>query len=362
MILDNITLGHSPQDDLATKRLKSVLTFIVVIIMGMTLSFFFFEPNRSLLLRTLDLAALTAEVSSLFLLHYTRSVRKLFNFFCPLLMFIQFCFTLLNGNREGDILPFFVIPAAAVVVLGPKKSIPWFVVSFLGMLFLTLVELKLPDISLAAHQSLINPTGSLFNSPYRRPVEIGEGLAMTIGVFFVYFLTYSGYRQLEEANGLILVQKEQIEQEHERSERLLENILPKSIAERLKREPDQIIADDLLQVTILFADIVDFTPRASRQSATETVAFLNRIFSRFDDLADELGLEKIKTIGDAYMVAGGLPEPRPDHASTVATMALRMMKATQELSRDIGEEVNLRIGIHHRTCSCGRDRYAEILL
>ncbi|MCP4318891.1 MAG: adenylate/guanylate cyclase domain-containing protein [Hyphomicrobiales bacterium] len=268
-------------------------------------------------------------------------------------MAIQFGFTLLNGNREGDILPFIVIPAAAVVVLGPARSRPWFAACFLIMLLLPFIEIALPDVSMIAHQTPLNPTGSLFDSPTRRLVEIGEGLAMTIGVFFVYFLTYSGYRQLETANALIRVQKEQIEYEHARSERLLENILPAPIAERLKREPDKIIADDLLQVTILFADIVDFTPRASKMTAPEAVAVLNRIFSKFDDLANEFGLEKIKTIGDAYMVAGGLPEPRADHASAVANMALKMIAATSEIGEDMGEAVSVRIGIHTRPAVAG---------
>jgi class 3 adenylate cyclase len=86
--------------------------------------------------------------------------------------------------------------------------------------------------------------------------------------------------------------------------------MPDKIAARLKREPDAVIADKYDQVTLLFADVVDFTPRASLLSPEEVVAFLNRIFSSFDALAEKHGLEKIKTIGDAYMVAGGLPEAR----------------------------------------------------
>ncbi len=346
MTLDFIRIGHAPGDDLATRRLKSVLTIIIFVIMAMSLSFFLFEPDRSLLLRGFDIAALITEVTALLVLHVSRSAKTLFYFFCPLLMIIQFGFTLLNGNREGDILPFIVIPAAAVVVLGPDRSRIWFAVSLAVMLFLPFIEIALPQISLAAHQTAINPSGSLFDSPYRRPVEFGEGFAMTIGVFFIYFLTYSGYKQLQTANALIRVQKEQIEHEHARAERLLENILPHSVAERLKREPDRIIADDLLQVTVLFADIVGFTPRASKMSAADTVSFLNAVFSRFDRLADDFGLEKIKTVGDAYMVAGGLPEPRPDHASAVAEMALGMLDTLKSFSDHIGDTVTVRIGIH----------------
>lgn len=346
MTIDFVRIGHRPDDDLATRRLKSVLTIIIFITMAMSLSFFLFEPDRSALLRSFDIAALITEFTALVVLHASRDVKTLFYFFCPLLMALQFGFTLLNGNREGDILPFIVIPAAAVVVLGPRRSRIWFAVSLGVMLFLPFIEIALPEVSLPFHQTTTNPTGSLFDSPYRRPVEVGEGLAMAIGVFFIYFLTYSGYRQLQNANDLIHVQKEQIEQEHARAERLLENILPHSVAARLKQEPDRIIADDLLQVTVLFADIVGFTPRASRMSATETVSFLNAVFSRFDRLADEFGLEKIKTIGDAYMVAGGLPEPSADHASSVADMALKMVDTLEVFSAEIDDDVSVRIGIH----------------
>ena len=137
-----------------------------------------------------------------------------------------------------------------------------------------------------------------------------------------------------------------LEAEHARSERLLGNLLPESIAKRLKAEPERIIADDLGAVTILFADIVDFTPRAAALSAPDLVAFLNRVFTAFDRLAERHGLEKIKTIGDAYMVAAGMPDPRRDHAEAVAEMALDMLAATEALSAEGDEQVAVRIGLH----------------
>jgi adenylate cyclase len=137
-----------------------------------------------------------------------------------------------------------------------------------------------------------------------------------------------------------------LEAEHERSERLLLNLMPASIAARLKQRPGEIIADDLPAVTILFADIVGFTPRAARLPADRLVSFLNRVFSEFDVLAERHGLEKIKTIGDAYMVGGGLPEQREGHASAVAEMALDMLDVARALSTEFGEEIAVRIGIH----------------
>ena len=135
-----------------------------------------------------------------------------------------------------------------------------------------------------------------------------------------------------------------LEAERARSERLLRNMLPTSIAERLKQQ-QEIIADGFPEVSVLFADIVGFTPHVERAPPQATVALLNELFSRFDALADAGGLEKIKTIGDAYMVAGGLPDPRPDHAGAVAEMALGMLKVAAHRSLPDGAPVRLRIGI-----------------
>ncbi|MBD1939844.1 adenylate/guanylate cyclase domain-containing protein [Microcoleus sp. FACHB-68] len=137
----------------------------------------------------------------------------------------------------------------------------------------------------------------------------------------------------------------QLSKEQEKSERLLLNILPQPIAERLKQE-QTIIADSFAEVTVLFADIVGFTQLASRISATELVQLLNEIFSAFDKLAVWHGLEKIKTIGDAYMVVGGLPMHRPDHAQAIAEMALDMQLAILKFNAEHREAFTIRIGIH----------------
>jgi adenylate cyclase len=129
-----------------------------------------------------------------------------------------------------------------------------------------------------------------------------------------------------------------------RSEGLLLNVLPRSIADRLKRSPG-VIADAYDDVTVLFADIVDFTPFAERTEAGRVVGFLNEVFSQFDLLAARHGVEKIKTIGDAYMVAAGLPEPRPDHAEALADMALEMREAFAAVCRPLAPNLALRIGM-----------------
>ena len=137
---------------------------------------------------------------------------------------------------------------------------------------------------------------------------------------------------------------EQLRIEREKSERLLLNVLPKSIADRLK-QGETSIADSFPDVTVLFADLGDFTRLATELPAPELVHLLDEIFSKFDWLAELHLLEKIKTIGDAYMAVGGLPMPRPDHVEAVAEMALDMQKVVPKLNAGDGKSFELRIGI-----------------
>lgn len=136
-----------------------------------------------------------------------------------------------------------------------------------------------------------------------------------------------------------------LKESQERSERLLLNVLPLQIAERLKQDTSAI-AEQFDEVTILFADIVGFTPLSTRMKPTELVNLLNEIFSAFDELTEQHGLEKIKTIGDAYMVVGGLPVARPDHAVAVAQMALDMQAAIAQFQAIYSDQLQIRIGIN----------------
>ena len=133
--------------------------------------------------------------------------------------------------------------------------------------------------------------------------------------------------------------------EKERSEQLLLNILPRGIVTRMN-DGETIIADQRSDVTILFADLVAFTKLTSRLSAGDLVHLLNSLFSEFDRLALSLGVEKIKTLGDSYMVAGGLPEARADHAHAVADMALAMIATVERMNRELPIALQMRVGIH----------------
>lgn len=140
-------------------------------------------------------------------------------------------------------------------------------------------------------------------------------------------------------------QMDQLAAERNKSERLLLNVLPRSIAERLKGGEEQI-ADSYPAVTVLFADISGFTVYAAKVSPEQLVSRLNNIFTAFDDMIEVYGLEKIKTIGDAYMIAGGLPEPCPDHADRIARFALGMLRVIDKVNEETGETFAMRIGVH----------------
>jgi class 3 adenylate cyclase len=137
----------------------------------------------------------------------------------------------------------------------------------------------------------------------------------------------------------------EIEAEKERSDHLLLNILPESIAGRMK-EDQSVIAEAFDNCSILFADITGFTNLASSLDPTELVSFLNDLFSKFDDLCDELGVEKIKTIGDNYMAASGVPVPSSIHAVQCVRLGLKMLETVASLDEINGQKVQMRVGIH----------------
>ena len=145
-------------------------------------------------------------------------------------------------------------------------------------------------------------------------------------------------RQLEQ-------QHEAITQEQAKTEQLLLNILPRKIAQRLKAGEEHI-ADAFPNVSVLFADMVGFTAMSRTMMASDLVKVLSDLFSRFDLITEKHGLEKIKTIGDCYMLAGGVPEPSDDHAHAAIDAALDMCLALEEISERTGGALRMRIGVH----------------
>lgn len=191
-------------------------------------------------------------------------------------------------------------------------------------------------LGLAVVMALYDGPGSLVLDLF---FFITAGMASLVGLR----LLERNRRRLWHQRQVIEEQGAAIEVERSESERLLLNVLPRAVSERLRRG-ESPIADDYPDVSVMFADIVGFTPMSAGMSAHDVITMLSDLFSMFDDLVAERGLEKIKTIGDAYMTAGGLPEPMGDHAVRMVDLALEMLRATKSSAHFPG--LSLRVGIH----------------
>ncbi len=184
----------------------------------------------------------------------------------------------------------------------------------------------------------------LYTGTYNMALDVLLFGAAAVGTLLALRILESSRRRLYFQELVIRDQSEQLLEESAKSERLILNILPASIAARL-RNGEETIADEYGLVSVLFADIVGFTPLASRLNAREVVGLLSGLFSAFDELVSARGLEKIKTIGDSYMAVGGLTEPSADQAVSIVSLALAMQEeATRHVA--LGEPVRMRIGVH----------------
>jgi len=214
-------------------------------------------------------------------------------------------------NSSGIVLLALLAPVGAMVVLGSRESIPWFV----AYVVLTVVS-GVFDYFLAA--------GDLSGVPMRT-VAVFFVLNFTILSSIMYLLLRYFVQQKDVFQAELSRQHELVREEQQKSEQLLTTILPSHIAQRLKRD-QSTIADGFADVTVMFADIVGFTTLAEELTPKEVVSFLDGVFTRFDELADKHGVDKIKTIGDAYMVAGGLSGEGTHYVDAVAAMALEMLE------------------------------------
>ncbi len=233
-------------------------------------------------------------------------------------------------NSSGVSLWGLMAPVGAVTVLGTRQSMPW----FFAWLFMTVMA--------GVFDYLLSGTVQRFD-------------LQTVAVFFVlnfaaisvmiYSLLWYFANEKNKLRMQVDASHEEIRHERDRSEKLLLNILPPAIAERLKRN-EVNIAQGHADVTVMVADIVGFTRMTEELSPVETVKILNDVFSIFDDIADKYGVEKIKTIGDAYMAAAGLDTGAQIHyADGVARMALEMLDKVAAYRERTGERIELRIGI-----------------
>ena len=224
-------------------------------------------------------------------------------------------------------------PIGAVLFIGPRDALAW----FFAYIFLTALsgtfDYYLADSTVIANSSVPTRTSVFF---------FALNFAGVSSIVFLLLRYAASEKQraqtrLEEAHQMLL-------QEQDRSERLLLNILPGAIAERLKNS-DQTIADGFADVSVMFVDIVNFTKIAEGLNPQQVFSMLNKVFSSFDELAEKYGLEKIKTIGDAYMVAGGLNNQRADYSDALVDMALEMRDLLHNDFQVNQLHLEVRIGI-----------------
>ena len=254
-----------------------------------------------------------------------------------LFLFFPFIVQLAIGNfsaASGVVLWGILAPVVAVLVLSGRESIPWFIAHIVMLLLCGYIDFELVGTSQPRPNVPLRTSATFFMLNF---------IAISGIVYFL--MRYSAKEKdryeadLETAHGLLKI-------EQEKSERLLLNILPRPVAERLKAS-NSTIADGFADVTVMFADIVNFTAIAEGMSPSQIFSMLNKIFSTFDSLAEKHGLEKIKTIGDAYMVAGGLNDDAGiNYSEAIANMALDMrdVLANDTTINDMRLEIRMGIG------------------
>jgi adenylate cyclase len=229
-----------------------------------------------------------------------------------------FLFTLYLGRTSGVHIQYFAAPAAFFVIFGLQRLRLILVLTAIGLALHVTAWMLFPRSA-----ARIAVDDAMLNSLYVT--------ASFSTITMIAAVVYYAFRLAEDARA--------------QTEALLRNILPDSIVNRLTDKPDAVIADSFEEASVLFADLKGFVPLAKTLGPERTVGLLNEMMRSFDRLAIAHGVEKIKTIGDAYMVAAGVPEPVADHAPRLARMGLAMLQATDELANAFAVPLRLRIGI-----------------
>jgi adenylate cyclase len=249
-------------------------------------------------------------------------------------LFLPFMAQWSMGNfidSSGVVLWGLLAPVGALLCFGVSQSLGW----FLAWVVLTI-------LTGAADYYLADP-GTKLAVPMRTSL-VFFALNFIAVATIIYMMLRFSILERRKTQEKLEIAHEMVKVEQERSEKLLLNILPGSIADRL-RYSDQTIADGFADVTVMFADIVNFTQVAANMSPSQVFAMLNRIFSAFDEQAEDFGLEKIKTIGDAYMIAGGLNNGDTEYAAAIADMAIAMRDLLRKDFSVNSSHLEIRVGI-----------------
>lgn len=331
------TAGIEPGDSEELRLKKSLLMFA----MGLTTIapvawLVVYWALGSKISATVPFAYQLVSLSTLVLYLATRNFDLFRILQLSLYLFFPFFLQWSLGNfitSSGVVLWGLLAPVGAILVYSARDSIPWFVAYIALIAVSAFFDYQLADATAATALEI----------PQQASVII-FALNFAAMSSLVYFMLRYASIERDKSNTRLEDAHVKLKIEQERSERLLLNILPGPIAERLKQQ-DGTIADGFADVTVMFADIVNFTTIAEGMSPNQIFAMLNKVFSSFDALADKHGLEKIKTIGDAYMVAGGLNDGDTDYSEAIAQMAIDMHEVLAQESSLSDQRLELRIGI-----------------
>ncbi|WP_407667639.1 adenylate/guanylate cyclase domain-containing protein [Mycolicibacterium arseniciresistens] len=312
---------HYAQSVLSRLRVLTIATYIAAAVSGLFGLFQLTFAGKFEALGWLNLASAGVFLLIPVLYRFGALIAPLTFFVFSYLSIGFICFSI--GTDSGLQFYFLVSASLVVLVLGTERLVLSAILVTLGVAGTITLELTVPD------DRGIAPAWTL---------TVGFISSAVFSTVMVFATVWFALREIDRAEAAM-------ESEYQRSEKLLANILPASIAARLKDPTHTIIADKYDDASILFADIAGYTKRASDTSPTDLVRFLDRLYTDLDALVDRHGLEKVKTSGDSYMVVSGVPRERPDHVEALACLALDMADAVADLTDPGGRAVPLRIGL-----------------
>jgi guanylate cyclase len=319
-------VGAKPQDseDLRLQKSMLVMSTVMFLIAGLLWGLMYFALGE---IRIAWIPFGYGLFSLLSLVIFAMTGRYHFFRFSQLLLILLLPFLLMAGlggfiNSSVVIIWAIIAPVGALIFDEPRRAPLWFL-GYVGLVILS-----------GFLQPYVRPTNQLTS----QQILLFYVLNIAAVSSLVFILMYMFVRQRNALLALVRV-------EQAKSENLLLNILPKEIAAILKNE-ERTIADSFPGASILFADMVGFTPMTASMAPAEMLELLNEVFTFFDSLVDKYGVEKIRTIGDSYMVAAGVPKARPDHAQALANMALEMRAFVQTSPVCTSRQLNFRIGIN----------------
>lgn len=316
--------GLKPKSNSDTRQ-KSLM-FILMSYFAAGISFItvlfyiFIEPNPQS--ATVLFAYVLINIINIGIYLYHKDYGIHVTFFILITLTTPFLVHILNYNGEySPVLWAIAAPFASILLQNYKKAFIWLITFVVLLVSLILID-------------------SQFSLQLNSSILIAQANFMALA-FFSFIIFYYFSNKNETLGAL----QSSLEDEKIKSEELVSQLLPEEIAMRLKHE-SPMITDSFDEVTVLFADMVGFTEIASNLTPLEVVDLLNVIFSAFDRIIDEYGMEKIKTMGDAYMAASGVPNPQENHAEVAAEVAIRFMEEVQKFKEVSGHDIKVRIGLH----------------